>query len=159
MVTGRLTEMPNKDVQVKTSFGALAVRGTDFWSGTVGGKTGALLVHNSRLEVKGDDCPQDGDNREMSDEDRERCRCAVTLDQAEEGTCIDRRTGCPLLPRQWTPAEINSALSTTSFSLALGPSTIPAAVGLAAAAAAFIVSTNQDDKKPPKVDEDKPPSP
>ena len=159
MVTGRLTEMPNKNVQVKTSFGALAVRGTDFWSGSVGGKTGVLLVHNSRLEVKGDDCPEDGDNRKRSDKDRERCRCAVTLDQAEEGTYIDRRTGCPLLPRQWTPAEINSALSTTSFSLALGPSTIPAAIGLAAAVAAFIVSTNQDDNPPPKVDEDKPASP
>ena len=149
MVTGRLTEMPNKDVKVKTSFGALAVRGTDFWSGSVGGQTGVLLVHNSRLEVRSDECPEDTDkDGEMSDEERRRCRCAITLDQAEEGTYIDRR-GCPGLPRQWTPAEINSALSTTSFSVAFGPSQVlPAAVGLAAGIAGFAVSTSQNNEAP-----------
>ena len=98
MATGKINEMQNKKITVSTPFATLGVRGTDFWSGSVAGKTGVLLVHNSRLEVKGNECPEDGDNREMSDEDRERCRCAVTLDQAEEGTYIDRRTGCPLLP-------------------------------------------------------------
>ena len=48
MVTGRISDMPNKDITVKTSFGAVAVRGTDFWSGSVSGQTGVLLVHNSR---------------------------------------------------------------------------------------------------------------
>ena len=149
LVTGRLTEMPNKDVKVKTSFGALAVRGTDFWSGSVEGKSGVLLVHNSRLDVRGDKCPEDTDkDGEMSDEERRRCRCAVTLDQAEEGTYIDRR-GCPGRPRQWTPAEINSALSTTSFSVAFGPSQVlQAAVGLAAATAGFAVSTSQNNEAP-----------
>jgi hypothetical protein len=140
LVTGRLSEMPNKDITVKTSFGAAAVRGTDFWSGSVQGRTGVLLVHNSRLEVRGDECP------EGADRDDRRCRCAVILDRAEEGTYIDRRTGCPLLPRQWTAAEIEAALSTTSFSLALGPSqAIPAAAGLAAAAGGFAVSISQND--------------
>ena len=57
--------------------------------------------------------------------------------------------GCPGLPRQWTPAEINSALSTTSFSVAFGPSQVlPAAVGLAAAIAGFAVSTSQNNEAP-----------
>ena len=103
MVTGRISDMPNKNIKVKTSFGAAAVRGTDFWSGSVSGQTGVLLVHNSRLEVHGDKCPEDA-----TEHDRSRCRCAVTLDQAEEGTYIDRRTGCPLLPRIWTAGEINA---------------------------------------------------
>jgi hypothetical protein len=141
MVTGRISDMANKDIKVTTTFGTLGIRGTDFWSGSVGGQTGVLLVHNSRLEVRRDRCPEgaEGDDR--------RCRCAVILDRAEEGTYIDRRTGCPLLPRQWTAAEINSALSTTSFSLALAPSqALPAAVGLAAGFAGFLVSTNQNNE-------------
>ena len=110
----------------------MAVRGTDFWWGPVQGQSGVLLVHNSRLDVRGQDCP------EGTDDDRRRCRCAVTLDQAEEGTYIDRRTGCPGVPRHWTPAEIDAALSQTSFSLAIGPTQVlPAASGLAAAAGRF----------------------
>jgi len=146
LVTGRLSEMPNKNIKVSTPFAALAVRGTDFWAGAVKGQSGVLLVHNSRLEVRGEDCP------EGTDTDRRRCRCAVTLDQAEEGTYIDRRTGCPGIPRHWTPEEVDTALSTTSFSLALGPTqAIPAAAGLAAAAGGFAVSTsnNSEKKLPP----------
>lgn len=143
LVTGRISDMPTKDITVKTSFGAAAVRGTDFWSGQVKGQDGVLLVHNSRLEVRGDKCP------EGTESDDRRCRCAVTLDQAEEGTYIDRRTGCPLLPRIWTAAEIDAALSTTSFSLALGPSQVlPAALGLAGALTGFGVSTNQNNGSP-----------
>lgn len=139
MVTGRISDMTNKDIKVKTSFGAASVRGTDFWSGQVNGQDGVLLVHNSRLEVQGNKCP------EGTERDGSRCRCAVTLDQAEEGTYIDRRTGCPLLPRIWTAGEIDAALSTTNFSLALAPSQVlPAALGLAGAITGFGVSTNQN---------------
>ena len=113
--TGRLSEMPKKDINVSTPFAAMAVRGTDFWWGPIKGQSGVLLVSNSRLEVRKEDC------REGTDTDRRRCRCAVTLKQAEEGTYIDRRTGCPGIPRQWTPGEVDAALSQTSFSLALGP--------------------------------------
>ena len=144
LVTGRLSDMTNKDITVKTSFGAAAVRGTDFWSGQVNGQDGVLLVHNSRLEVRGEKCP------EGTESDGRRCRCAVTLDQAEEGTYIDRRTGCPLPPRIWMAAEINSALSTTSFNLALAPTQVlPAALGLAGALTGFGVSTNQNNDTRP----------
>jgi hypothetical protein len=142
MVTGRISEMPNKDIKVTTTFGALAVRGTDFWSGSVSGKTGVLLVHNSRLEVRGEN------------------RCAVTLDQAEEGTYIDRRTGCPLLPRLWSAAEINAALSMTSFSLAFAPSQVlPAAAGLAAGLTGFAVSASQNNNQGPTFTQAEPTSP
>ena len=156
VVTGRISDMPNKDIKVNTAFAALAVRGTDFWAGSVQGQSGVLLVHNSRLEVRNEDC------REGTEDDRRRCRCAVTLDQAEEGTYIDRRTGCPGVPRHWTAAEINSALATTGFSVALFSPTqaIPAAVGAAAAAAGFAVSTsNQSEEKPPPQPEPEPRSP
>jgi hypothetical protein len=145
VVTGRLSEMPNKDIKVSTPFAALAVRGTDFWAGAVSGKPGVLLVHNSRLEVGGRDC------REGNADERRRCRCAVMLEQAEEGTYIDPRTGCPGAPRHWSAAEVEAALATTGFSLAFGPSqSIPAAVGAAAAAAAFAVSTQANKNEPPR---------
>jgi hypothetical protein len=128
LTTGRLSDMQHKNIGVQTAFGALAVRGTDFWSGPIEGQNGVLLVHNSRLEVRGEECPRDSDDR--------RCRCAVTLDQAGEGTDIDRRRRCPGAAYLRPQAKIDAALSMTSFSLAFAPSqAIPAAVGVAAAAA------------------------
>jgi hypothetical protein len=136
LATGRLSEMTKKSIKVSSPFAAMAVRGTDFWWGHVQGQYGVLLVHNSRLEVRAEDCP------EGTDTDRRRCRCAVTLDEAEEGTYIDRR-GCPGVPRHWTPQEVESALSQTSFSLAFAPTQVlPAATGLAAVVGGFTVSTS-----------------
>ena len=40
MATGRISDMTNKNIKVKTSFGAASVRGTDFWSGQVNGQDG-----------------------------------------------------------------------------------------------------------------------
>jgi hypothetical protein len=166
VVTGRLSEMPNKNIQVSTPFAALAVRGTDFWAGAVSGKSGVLLVHNSKLEVRKEYCPEltDNDRRRYCrlgspDYDRRRCCCAVTLDQAEEGTYIDRETGCPGIPRHWTPQEVESALSTTGFSVALGPSQAIPAAAAAAAASGFAISTSQDRERPPRLPRPRPRSP
>jgi hypothetical protein len=137
LATGRLSEMTKKSINVSSPFAAMAVRGTDFWWGSIQAQSGVLLVHNSRLEVRDRNCT------EGTADERRRCRCAVTLDQAEEGTYIDPRTGCPGVPRHWSPGEIDAALSQTSFSLAFAPSQgIPAAAGLAAATAGFGVSTS-----------------
>jgi hypothetical protein len=126
---------------VSSPFAAMAVRGTDFWWGSVQGQSGVLLVHNSRLEVRDRNC--------TSDDDRRSCQCAVILDQAEEGTYIDPRTGCPGVPRLWTAAEVDAALSQTSFSLAFAPTqALPAAAGLAAAAGGFGVSTSSNNNGP-----------
>jgi hypothetical protein len=141
LATGRLSEMPNKNIKVQTSFGALAVRGTDFWWGPIEGQYGVLLVHNSRLGVRGEDCPEGTDDR--------KCRCAVTLDQAGEGTDIDRRKRCPVAPYLWSQAKIDTALSMTTFSLAMGPTQVlPAALGLAAAATGFAVTTSNNNDGP-----------
>ena len=154
LATGRLSEMTKKNITVSSPFAAMAVRGTDFWWGRVQDQFGVLLVHNSRLEVRDPNCT------EGTEEDRRRCRCAVTLDQAEEGTYIDRRTGCPGVPRLWSPAEVDAALSQTSFSLAFAPSqAIPAAVGVAAAAAGFAISTSGNNNGPPHFKKPKPASP
>ena len=156
LATGRISDMSKKDIKVETAFAALAVRGTDFWWGTTKGQNGVLLVHNSRLEVHKPYCPEltDNDRRrycrpESPDYDRERCCCAVTLDQAEEGTYVDPRTGCPGTPRHWTPGEVDAALSTTSFALALGPGSLAPAAAAAAAAGAFAVSTSNNNNNPP----------
>ena len=59
LATGRLSEMTKKSITVSSPFAAMAVRGTDFWWGHVQGQYGVLLVHNSRLEVRGkEDCPE-----------------------------------------------------------------------------------------------------
>jgi hypothetical protein len=143
LATGRLSEMTKKNITVSSPFAAMAVRGTDFWWGSVQGQSGVLLVHNSRLEVRDRNCT------EGTEDERRRCRCAVILDQAEEGTYIDPRTGCPGVPRQWTAAEIDAALSQTSFSLAFAPTqAIPAAAGLAAAVGGFGVSTSGNNNGP-----------
>ena len=79
------------------------------------GKTVCCWCTTADLRYKGNKCP------EGTERDGSRCRCAVTLDQAEEGTYIDRRTGCPLLPSHLDRVgEIDAALSTTNFSLAFG---------------------------------------
>ena len=135
LVTGRLSEMRNKDIKVSTPLAALAVRGTDFWWGPTKGQFGVLLVHNSRLDVRQEDCRE-----EDTDDDRRRCRCAVTLDEAEEGTYLDR-TGCPANPRHWSPGEVDAALSQTSFSLAFAPTQAIPAAATAATLGAFAVSS------------------
>jgi hypothetical protein len=143
LATGRLNEMTKKNISVSSPFAAMAVRGTDFWWGSVQGQSGVLLMHNSRLEVRDRNCT------EGTEDERRRCRCAVILDQAEEGTYIDPRTGCPGVPRQWTPGEIDAALSQTSFSLAFAPTqAIPAAAGLAAAVGGFAVSASVNNNGP-----------
>lgn len=140
LTTGRISEMRNKNIGVTTSFGALAVRGTDFWWGPIEGQFGVLLVHNSRLDVRGAECPEN---------DR-RCRCAVTLDQAGEGTDFDRDRRCPGTPYPWPQARIDAALQMTGFQVAFVPSqAIPAGVGLAAAGAGFTVSTTTNNEGPP----------
>ena len=54
MATGKIGKMQNKNINVATPFAALAVRGTDFWWGRIEGQYGALLVSNSRLDVRND---------------------------------------------------------------------------------------------------------
>ena len=145
MVTGRLTEMPNKDVKVKTSFGALAVRGTDFWSGSVKGKPVCCWCITVGLTCAVTTAPRTPTKMVKC---RMRTKKVSLCHYTRSGgrRYLHRSpTGCPGLPRQWTPAEINSALSTTSFSVAFGPSQVlPAAVGLAAATAGFAVSTSSE---------------
>ena len=167
LATGRLSEMTKKSITVSSPFAAMAVRGTDFWWGHVQGQYGVLLVHNSRLEVRGkEDCPETPGYSPLKlgpddqDTNRRKCRCAVTLDEAEEGTYIDRRTGCPGTPRHWTPAEVDAALSQTSFSLAFAPTQVlPAATGLAAALGGFTVSTSVNNEPVLLSTQSKPPSP
>jgi len=147
LATGRLSEMRDKKINVSTPFAALAVRGTDFWWGPINGQFGALLVSNSRLDVRNDECDE---TKENNDKNRERCRCAVTLDKAGEGTDI-KRGGCPGLPYMWPPGQVAAALSTTSFGLALAPG-----LGLVPAAAAagvlggFVATTTANDGAKPK---------
>jgi hypothetical protein len=149
MVTGKIGKMQNRTINVSTPFAALAVRGTDFWWGKVDGQYGALLVSHSRLEVRKDDC-----DKAKSEEDRERCRCAVLLDREGQGTDIRRRGACPGAPYQWPPGKVAGALASTSFGLALGPGLAPLAAGAAAVAGAAAWTTShhpsvKDFTKPP----------
>ena len=151
MATGKIGKMQNKTINVSTPLAALAVRGTDFWWGPVNGHSGTLLVSNSRVDVRNDD---ECDKTRDAKKDRERCRCAVTLDRAGEGTDI-RRGACPGAPYQWPPGQVASALASTSFGLALGPGLAPfaaAGAGVAGAAAASMAGGN-----PPVKDFTKPP--
>lgn len=49
--TGKLNQMKDKDVTVNTPQGALAVRGTEFWSGPIDGRYGTYLM-KGRVDVR-----------------------------------------------------------------------------------------------------------
>src|SRR5262249_55085430 len=50
--TGKINQMDQKNVTVSTPAGALAVRGTEFWTGPINGDYGALLLHG-KVKVSG----------------------------------------------------------------------------------------------------------
>jgi hypothetical protein len=160
MVTGRLGEMSNKKINASTPFGALAVRGTDFWWGRINDQAAVLMVSNSRVGVS-----NDRERCTEEDQRRGRCLCAVTLTQSGQGTKIERAPECaagersndrrcwrcPGAPYFFTPAEISAALSQTQFGLAsLGTTTGTLAVGAAVFAPliGFIVTTQTQETKP-----------
>lgn len=49
--TGKINQMKNKDVTVNTPQGALAVRGTEFWSGPIDGHYGTFLM-KGKLDMR-----------------------------------------------------------------------------------------------------------
>ena len=153
LATGRLNEMTKKKINVTSPFAAMAVRGTDFWWGSVQGQYGVLLVHNSRLEVRAEECP------EGTDTIAEGAAAPLRLTRRKRApTSI--AGGCPGVPRHWTPQEVESALSQTSFSLAFAPTQVlPAATGLAAALGGFTVSTSVNNEPVLLSTQSKPPSP
>ena len=173
MVTGRLSEMSNKKINASTPFGALAVRGTDYWWGLVNNHAGVLMVSQSVVGVS-----NDRERCTEEDQRRGRCRCAVTLTQAGQGTKIERspecpegeRTNdrrcwrCPGAPYIWSAAEQSAALSQTQFGLAsLGTTTtgviaVGAAAGIAAGVA-VATSSHEHKKKLPPQPPSKPASP
>jgi hypothetical protein len=118
MVTGRISDMPNKNITVKTSSGG-GGRGTDFGRDPSGANRCAV-AHNSRLDVRGDRCPEDADR------DDRRCRCAVTS-IGRGRHYIDRRTAA-LASTTVDAVEINSALSTTGFCSICAVAVLPAAL-------------------------------
>jgi hypothetical protein len=174
MVTGRLGEMSNKKINASTPFGALAVRGTDFWWGRINNQAGVLMVSQSVVGVA-------GDRERCTEEDqrRGRCLCRVTLTQPGQGTKIERspecpegeRTNdrrcwrCPGAPYIWSPAEVSAALSQTQFGLAslgtgnglaVGAVIVGAGVGAGVAATS---DNNKHKKKLPPPKEEEPASP
>jgi len=50
--TGKINQMDQKTVTVSTPAAALAVRGTEFWTGPINGQYGALLLHG-KVQVSG----------------------------------------------------------------------------------------------------------
>ena len=161
MVTGRLSEMSNKKINASTPFGALAVRGTDYWWGLVNNHAGVLMVSQSVVGVS-----NDRERCTEEDQRRGRCRCAVTLTQAGQGTKIERspecpegeRTNdrrcwrCPEAPYIWSAAEQSAALSQTQFGLAslgtgTGVAVGAAVVGAGLGAGIAVTSSNNEKKK------------
>jgi len=120
--TGRLSEMQNKDIVVKTPAAALAVRGTEFWVGIIDYQYGALLIStHGKVNVSNS-------------------AGAVTLTKPGEGTDIPpslKADYAPGKPYEWPPDKVARALSMTSFGFALlDPGTLaPASLAVAPAVA------------------------
>jgi len=113
--TGKIKQLSNKNVTVKTPVAALAVRGTVFWAGIVDYHYGVLLV-NGKLNVSNgvggvDLLPGQGTDFVPSLKD----------------------SSGPGKPYEWPADKVARALNTTSFNVAFGPQNlapglIPAAI-------------------------------
>jgi hypothetical protein len=124
--TGKLNQLPNKNITVTTPVAALAVRGTDFWAGIVDYQYGVLLLQGN-LNVSNS-------------------LGAVNLlpGQGTDFAPSLKDPEAPGTPYKWPPDKVARALSTTSFGLAFGPQNlIPAAIP-----AIIIPGIIGDDDKP-----------
>jgi FecR protein len=177
MVTGRLSEMSNKKINASTPYGALAVRGTDyFWSGTLKNQAGVTQAGVLMLSKSVVGVSNDRERCTEEDQKRGRCLCRVTLTQAGQGTKIERspecpegeRTNdrrcwrCPGPPYFWSPAEVSAALSQTQFGLAslgAGTGAVVVGAGIAAGVGAGIAATSNNNKHKKKLPPQPPPKP
>jgi hypothetical protein len=127
--TGKLGKMRNRDVTVTTPSAALAVRGTEFWSGVIDQQYGVLLL-SGEVDVSNS-------------------AGAVTLDSRGEGTDIApslKEDYAPLQPYEWPPGKVARALAMTSFGLALGPAQTIGAGLLVSGAIVGGIAAGRDDE-------------
>ena len=167
LTTGRLSEMQNRQINVSTPAAALAVRGTDFWSGTIKGRQGVLLVNQSKVEVAGNEqgasgCARHTDEPSCNADKPGLCHwstkenicrgCTVTLDQASEGTFISHGQ-CPSPKAIWPPELVSQALAQTTVGATAAAGSAgaaaAAAAGAAGAAAGFAGSTSSSQPSEP----------
>jgi hypothetical protein len=166
LTTGRLNEMQNRQIQVSTPGAALAVRGTDFWSGRIKDRQGVLLINDSKVEVAGNEqgasgCARHTDEPSCNADTPGLCHwstkenicrgCTVTLDKANEGTYVNRGE-CPGPPSKWPPELVAQALAQTTVGATAAAGSAgaaaAAAAGAAGAAAGFAGSTSSTPSEP-----------
>ena len=95
MLSGRISAKDGADVQVNTPASALAVRGTDFWTGPIDGQFGVLLVEGE-VNV-----------RTLGGE--------VTLSEPGSGTNIADAAAAPGPVRIWPQDKVDRALAQVAF--------------------------------------------
>jgi hypothetical protein len=93
--TGKIADMAEKRVEVKTSFATLAVRGTDFWGGPIDGSNGVLLL-KGKVEVRTK-------------------RGKVLLDDPRDGTMVASLNRRPGKARTWSDQKSTRALDQVAF--------------------------------------------
>lgn len=93
--TGKIGGMTDKNVQVKTGFATLAVRGTDFWAGPIDGTNGVLLL-SGKVEVQTK-------------------RGKTLLDDPRDGTVVSSINRRPGKARTWSDQKATRALDQTAF--------------------------------------------
>ncbi|MEZ5924163.1 MAG: FecR family protein [Hyphomicrobiaceae bacterium] len=93
--TGKIGDMSNKNVSVRTTFATLAVRGTDFWAGPIDGTNGVLLL-TGKVEV-------------------ETKRGKALLDSPRNGVTVGSINRKPGKVRIWSDPKATRALDQTAF--------------------------------------------
>lgn len=93
--TGKIGGMADKNVEVRTGFATLAVRGTDFWAGPIDGSNGVLLL-TGKVEVKTK-------------------RGKTLLDDPRDGVMVSSINKRPGKARTWSDQKATRALDQTSF--------------------------------------------
>ena len=94
-VTGKLSEVPHKDVSVTMPVATIGVRGTTFWGGALDNPLDVLLL-DGKIEV----ITPSG---------------AVQLDQEGQGTIVKAPGLAPTPPSFWPPAKKKRAFATVAF--------------------------------------------
>lgn len=94
-VSGRLGSMTNKRVAIATPFGAIGIRGTDFWAGPIRGAYGVLLLDGAVGVTNA------GTTR--------------VLDAAGQGVDIEAPDAAPGPVTPWGQGKIDEALAAVAF--------------------------------------------
>lgn len=93
--TGKMASLKDRNMQVRTEFASLSVRGTDFWGGPIDNSNGVLAI-KGKVEVKTE-------------------KGTVVLEGGKQGSMVAGIDEEPGPIKVWAQAKIDRAIATIAF--------------------------------------------